>query len=64
MLHRKLINILIVILLFSFIAYSQQDTTANKIILEETIKDSVIVDERNFEDSIIETYDWYLENFK
>ena len=53
MLHRKLINILIVILLFSFIAYSQQDTTANKIILEETIKDSVIVDESTFEDSII-----------
>ena len=53
MLHSKLTDILIIILLFSFMAYSQQDTTTNKIILEETIIDSVIVNEKTFDDSAI-----------
>ncbi len=74
MLHSKFTNILIVILLFSFIAYPQQDTTANKIILEETVKDSVIVEvdqqddssfisipsEENIKDSV--TADSYLDD--
>jgi len=51
MLHFKLTDIFIFSLLFSFIAFPQQDTTSNKINSEKNFKDSVIVDVDQQEDS-------------